>query len=248
MKLENGDLFEHTKRDWLRAKLPSYETVWSEFIGHDSKGHPLLFPGLSPEQEHARKMFYQAHYSLAVTSFQLDSLCDRIDAMQGSHNNVSDYLREIEDFTLFVSYVGHIHDMAEDIAQALRDTPILTPFRPFFALRSHALHAARVPLQRDDVGLKIPKISWSEKQPGEWHDQKPWEDTDPSKFIYLTDFCRGVRDDLFTVINEVHPLIRNKAHLRFPGIIGQVESTSFTFYQSGSNYTYFPPASGSANI
>lgn len=35
MNLEDGDQFERETADWIRYNLPTYETLWGEFIGND---------------------------------------------------------------------------------------------------------------------------------------------------------------------------------------------------------------------
>lgn len=249
MKLENGDAFEVEQREWLRANLPLYETVWAEFIGHNSKGRPLPLGGLSDKQGSDRRKFYQAHYSMALSCFQIDAVCADIETLASVPNSVQKYLREIGLLNSFVSLVGNVYDMIRDIAEALSGhDPIRAPFHKFFGFRSHALHAARIPLQRDEYGLKVPQISWEVKQEGEWNDAINWDDVDWSKSVYLTDLCRNVRTELFETINTVYPTIRSKAHDYFGSVIdAQVALVTTSFTTTNSGYTFFPCISGSAN-
>jgi hypothetical protein len=250
MKLENGDAFEIEQREWLRANLPLYETVWAEFIGHDNHGRPLPLSGLTTEQDKNRKKFYQAHYSMALSCFQIDTLCADVDALVGTPDSVQKYIREISLLNSFVSLVGNVYDMIKDIAEALSGhDPIRAPFHKFFGFRSHALHAARIPLQRDECGLKVPQISWEVKQEGDWNDAINWDDVDWSKSVYLTDLCRKVRGDLFDTLNTVYPTIRSKAHDYFGQKIeckNALETSSINSLSAA--YTFFPSISGSANL
>ena len=248
MTLEQGDAFEAEHRVWIRENLPHYETVWSEFIGHDGCGRPQPMLGLTAKQDSDRKKFYQSHYSLALSCFQIDATCKDVDLLIGTPDCVTKYLREISLLNSFVSHVGHVYDMIKDMAEALHHDPIRAPFHRFFGFRSHALHAARIPLQRDQFGLKLPRISWSEKQKGEWNDDTPWEKVDWSQAVYLTDLCREVRSDLFNSIMEIHPLIRSKAHDYFQRTIEEPVQNSSSITHAISAYTYFPQISGSANL
>jgi hypothetical protein len=250
MNLEQGDAFEAEQRDWIRKNFLLYETVWSEFIGHDGHGHPLPLPGLSVKQESDRRKFYQAHYSMVLSCFQIDATCREIDSMGDTAKDVTRYLREIEFLNSFVNHVGRVYDMVKDMAEALAGhDPIRAPFHRFFGFRSHALHAARIPLRRDEYGLLIPKISWSEKQDGEWNDASLWEAVDWTKACYMTDLCRDVRADLFKTINDIYPLIRSKAHEYFGRTVEpKPASTATATFTDVSGYTYFPQISGSANL
>lgn len=243
MKLESGDLFERTKAEWIRAKMPLYETVWAEFIGHDGRGHPLPFPGLTPAQARSRRRFYQAHYSLALYAYLLDTTCDEISHAENSPYDFSGYIADVESFVKFITYVGHIYDMIEDITAALSHPDEVTSrFRPFNSVRSHAIHAARIPLQYDGVGMKIPPISGLNKADGEWHDDTTWDEVDPAKFQYLKDFCAEHRAAIFSAINEVFPRIRHAAHESFPGRIEEPATPVLVSYQTGS-YCYTPGVS-----
>ena len=110
MELEQGDAFEQKHIDWIRSKLPSYEPVWSAFIGHDGCGNPCRMPDLSPEQTTKRKTFYQAHYSFVVKMIQIWSVAEEFDSNLGQ---VTDATREGATECLFnlMAAVGYVRDM-----------------------------------------------------------------------------------------------------------------------------------------
>lgn len=146
--LNNGDPFEQTHAGWFSEKLPGYEATWQATIGNDGNNGPLPLPNPTPDLLRARKQFYQSHYSFALSAYLLDQVMIVINATEGDHAGVPAYLRDMQNFFLFITYVGHIRDMMEDISskRALNDAAILEPFDLFYGLRSHVLHAARVPL------------------------------------------------------------------------------------------------------
>jgi hypothetical protein len=41
MDLMHGDKFESENIDWLHSKLPYYEKIWVDYIGHDGQGNPI---------------------------------------------------------------------------------------------------------------------------------------------------------------------------------------------------------------
>lgn len=172
--------------EWIRGRLPLYEIVWSEFIGHDGNGRPLEIPGLSADLAKRRRTFYQAHYSMALYCHFLDVQCDGILAADNSPREIDGYLADFESFVNFITFLGQVYDMVEDMATALHRPPgVIEAVRPFYGVRSHSIHAARIPLQHDGLSLKIPPISGLNKADGEWHDQTTWDEVDPTRFVYL---------------------------------------------------------------
>lgn len=89
---------------------------------------------------------------------------------------------------------------------------------------------------RDDVGLKIPALSYREKVAGEFNDDALWEEADPAKFVYFGDFCRDVHERLFRTMVNVLGLIECKAIERFGRVIEPLSPTRFEFKSGGSNY------------
>jgi hypothetical protein len=110
MKLEQGDQFEVHCASWLRAKLPSYESIWSAFIGHDGKG-PLPMQGLSTEQQRERKTFYQAHYSFACACFELDCLVSELDGNIGKGTAFEWFLKDHRVLFQLMAYVGYLCEL-----------------------------------------------------------------------------------------------------------------------------------------
>jgi hypothetical protein len=245
---EDGDAFEKREASWLRQHLPGYEKAWQCAIGNDGNDNPLLIPGLSDETQKRRRIFYQAHYSLGLTAFLLDRVTQKIQKSAGDHYGVEAYLRDIEDFTLFIAYVGQIVDMVRDIGaeRTLAHQAIYAPFDRFYGLRSHALHAARIPLQLDKEGLKIPAISYREKQSGEWNDDALWEEADPKKFVQMARFCTEVRDQLFEILRSATWLIAEKAIDRFGQVAKPTGTKTLTSHSAGSHFSvYHGPAATS---
>jgi len=147
MKLEEGDAFESEYADWIRERLPSYEPIWSAFIGHDGRGWPLPIDGLNQQEERNRKKFYQAHYTFAVQVHQLDKLIRSIDAKAGTVGKLSEFLAEQQGLTQVVTLTGQIRDMFKIIDEALlMEGALCGPLQDFYAMRSHVLHGPRMPV------------------------------------------------------------------------------------------------------
>lgn len=89
MKLENGDAFEVENTEWLREKLPHYESVWSTFIGNDGTGSACEIAGLDDATQAKRRRFSQAHYSMARSMWRIARLNDEF---MGDCAHVRSYL------------------------------------------------------------------------------------------------------------------------------------------------------------
>lgn len=224
-KLEDGDLFESANAEWIRATFPLYESVWARFIGHDSKGAPIANKKLSGASATDRQLFAQAHYSSALFSFLLNQLTEEAIAglqesvADGTHRTAAAYLRDTRNFTLFVTLVGQICDQIEQMSASLDDPDIAKKIIEFGKERSHAIHAARIPMQYDSLGLKIATIAKLDPKAGEWDKGITWDMVDVTRFNYLEDWMRETRTDLFSTIRKpVYHMISKAAEKKFPHI------------------------------
>jgi hypothetical protein len=218
MNLESGDQFENHCADWIRANLPSYENIWSAFIGHNGRGWPMAISGLNADQERRRKKFYQAHYSFAFACFQLGRFVDSIDDNLGKSKGFDGFAKDQVTLTSVMAYVGQVRDMFKQIDEALgMHGAILNPMQEFYVLRSHVLHGPRLPYQLEDGCVKIPKIAGGNAKVGEWDDKALWEDTDPKQYVFIADFCRITFTELMALVNKLHPAIFDAANKLLDG-------------------------------
>jgi hypothetical protein len=223
LTLESGDLFERTHAQWLRQHLESYEDIWSRFIGNDGNNRALPIEGLAPEAQSAHKMFCQAHYSLGLFTHLLVNSAKR--AIAQLHESVESkttrtcesYLRDTENITLFLALLGQSCDMVEEIARSLGDNAIAKSVSQFMKERNNAIHAARIPMAADYVGIKIAIISHNENEPG-YRNRIPWDAVNIDDFQYLEEWIETTSSNfLATLKNPVYPMIRKAATNRFGG-------------------------------
>jgi hypothetical protein len=206
MKLEHGDLFEREHADWIRQKLPFYESIWSAFIGHNGNGQMLDMHGLTEAQEEKRKVFGQAHYSVIVSLFQVERLVLRIKSEINPVKSLEQFLNEYEQLFLFFAYVGHIRDMFKTIDFVL-GSEHHGALQDFYAQRSHVLHSPRLPVSFDDLSWVVPKIAKQNEQAGEWHCRAAWDSVTFKNRKYFIDFiCEGF-DEFLVLIQMLHPKI-----------------------------------------
>jgi hypothetical protein len=255
MKLENGDAFENKCAGWLREKLPWYEKVWQEFIGHRGDGWPLLVEGLSDEEEKKRKKFYQAHYTFAVNCYCLDHLVKNSDEQIGSVKNFESFMSVHKDLILFISLIGNVRDMFKIMDDALSlKGKIVSRLQEFYDKRSHVIHGPRIPSQVEKGFFKIPIIAAENKQFGEWDDKSIWEEVEKKNFVYIQDFYRNTLNELYKEINNLHPQIYEGAKIFFKNrkLIEESDYNTKTATLSGSEIlpasTYWDCYSGEVCI
>jgi hypothetical protein len=218
MTLESGDMFEVTNADWIRANLPSYESVWQEFIGHDSFGWPLPIAGLSPERERDRQRFYQAHYSFARTALKLHGCSEEIVTNLGDVTDYSKFERMQDNLSNYAMYLGHVRDMFKIMQEALHThLDFYGPLQSFYAQRSHLIHGPRLPFRIMDGMLMIPRIAGENKTDEEWDNNSTWLDIPPEKFVLLGDFVSDSTGEFFKLVNSLHAKVFGAACSFFEG-------------------------------
>jgi hypothetical protein len=216
MNLENGDQFERENADWIRQNLPTYETLWREFIGNDGKAHPLEMTGLSRERILARKRFYQAHYSMAQSAKKIvdivasleDVILKEEDTCQGQFDLL---------FCL-LSRIGHVRDMIAKMDDALEMRGVaVNPLQEFYDLRSHVTHGPQMPFLIKNNIIQIPMIGRRNPTESEWDDQKAWEQMNPATFTPLSKFCDETVKEFFEILTSIHQKIYSAAKIQYKG-------------------------------
>jgi hypothetical protein len=216
--LESGDLFERTHASWLRSRLPSYEQVWSTFIGNDGCNQQLDL-GLSHDKESERKRFAQAHYSFALSAFQIDRIANSaLEEKFPVKPSLEQYLAGYETLFLFIAYIGHVRDMLKQMEDSLAAPGELsTPFRDYYAQRSHVIHGPQFPIALDEISWLIPRFAGTNEHPGDWGKNPSWNNVAADRMQYALDFIRATRTELFSMICLVHPKVFAVAKRFFEG-------------------------------
>ena len=127
-------------------------------------------------------------------------------------------MRDTENITLFLAYMGQICDMVEEIARSLKAKDIAKQVGDFMKERNNAIHAARIPMGEDHRGVKIAAIAPNDEACGEYRNRIPWDTVDVLKFKPLAEWMATTRDRLFEVLNRpVYPMILKAVRDRFDG-------------------------------
>lgn len=218
MKLEQGDQFERQNADWIRRKLPTYETLWSQFIGNDGTAHPLPLRNLSVADETARGRFYQAHYSMAQSAKKLDDIFDQLTMVVASSKANHTVESQFDLLFNLLSRIGHIRDMVGKMDAALRiGGAAVIPLQEFYDMRSHVCHGPQMPFKLEDDIIHIPRIGRRNPSTAEWDDDKQWDAMDPAKFVPLDEFCEELVEKLFELLASIHQKIYAAACIKFSG-------------------------------
>lgn len=217
MKLEQGDSFESKNAGWIRTELPHYECVWSAFIGHDGTGKPCTIPGMQAEDERARQLFAQAHYTMAMAMKKVGAIAERLCSNHAEVVDLASFEAHEEDFFLVLAYVGRVRDMFKIMGEALREITLQAPLQDYYAQRSHLLHGPRLPHRVQDGLLMIPKIGGENKLFTEWDNRSTWDSIPTENFIFLSDAALDLQRSFFQKVNEVHGRLFDAASRRFGG-------------------------------
>ncbi len=197
--LEQGDWIERNYAKRIREQIPLYETIWSQYIGHDGRGQPLPILGLSRDLQQNREKFYQAHYSTMVALIQLQDICDEHQRSLGQVGSVSDYIRLQRDIVTFMSFVGRVRDMMKKMDSALHlGGAVWKKFADFYQQRSNYLHSP-IPAQRiDSEGLvSMAAPAGLPAAETDWFDESRWSDSEQKRFVEVADFMRETLKELF---------------------------------------------------
>lgn len=216
--------------------------------------------GLDSEAERDRKMFCQAHYSMALFANRLFDVADRGAAAvrkakaDGTSDSCDVYLQTTENITLFLALLGQVCDMVEEIARSLNDNEIATKVNGFMRERNNAIHAARVPMSEDYVGVKIAVIEHNMETAGGYKNRLPWDAVDVTKFQHLAEWFEETRDQLFEVLRTpVYPMVEKAAQRRFGGRTVrplsplQTSHTSYSLPPAPAYSVYRLPSDGGTN-
>jgi hypothetical protein len=218
MTLEQGDPFEVMHREWLRLRLPSYERIWRDFIGHDGWCHPLPMAGLSRDQEARRRAFYQAHYTMAQRCLNIDDSLKRADDTLAAVNDHESLRNEFECLYNLLCAIGHVRDMFVKMDAALKlGGHVGGALQEFYDVRSHVMHGPQMAYVIEANLLKIPMIATRNKLGSEWDDESCWDDMDASTFCFAADFCREAGNAFFALVNKLHPAVYEGAFRLFDG-------------------------------
>lgn len=243
--LEEGDLFERSEAMWLRTRLPLYETIWSEFIGHDGRGHHARsFAQQDEEVAERHAMFRQCHYSMALFLKVFDaSTTESLSYLQRQQTPLTAeaYLDMTQRTSTFLALMGQVCDMVEAIANALKASSIFEPVAPFMKERNQSIHAARIPMGIDYVGIFYAAIAKSEAEPG-YRNRIAWEKVEVQESKYAEDWFDQTRQKLIeTIAAVVLPLVFQNCKRMFNVPLPQPQKAS---QPASSNVSAFTPISG----
>jgi len=218
MKLENGDQFEKENADWIRQNLPSYETLWKDFIGNDGTAHPLELRNLSAEGIPARRRFYQAHYSMAQSAKRIGDLLETIEGIILESKAEHSYDAQFDLLFNLLSRIGHVRDMVGKMDAALGMAgSAVNKLQVFYDLRSHVTHGPQVPFYVKSDIIHIPRIGGRNPEAAEWDDGKSWDEMKPESFVPLSTFCEVTVQDFFVLLVSIHEKIYSAAKEKYKG-------------------------------
>jgi hypothetical protein len=244
MKLEEGDAFEVLNAQWIRDSLPSYEPIWSAFIGNNGSGWPCDMRGLDGKAEVDRKRFYQAHYSFARSMRKIADLAAEFDKSNGLLPTYQCFENETDRLFQYASHVGHVRDMFKIIDDALGCHGHLHgPLQGFYSERSHVLHGPRLPVHIEHGFLKIPRIGGMNEVFGDWTSKATWDSIPKESFVFIRDFVAETTTRLNALVVDIHGKVFDAAMKRFGGNKIAEPKSKLDFSSNVSGLTFAPAIS-----
>ena len=245
---DHGDILEQTATEFIRTKLPFYESVWQIFIGN--VGDASIAPMPNYPDERRRCSFSEHSYTALEASFMIQTVLDR-HALDLPIITVEDYFEFSKNLIFFFTCFGRIHDnvikAAEDIS--IVTTRIRSQLNEFYQARNIVIHGKRIPIEIDELGLiKIPTFENINLLRRGWSDKSNnWSDLAAFTTAYAGDVCGKYFEDLMNEINSIYANFYNVIDRKLKSI-----PSSLTFIRNKApNDIFFgelPPSSGSTRI
>jgi hypothetical protein len=191
---------DDVEREWavrILDRVPNYATIWEVYIGNDGSESVLPMPGATPPALEQRIEFWQRLYTL----FESLALCWSIEGaliLQPEVSNYKGYADNLNRWMAFYANLGRIYDMAEDVADQLRDRSLLVPLATYYQQRHIVLHGPKVPMKWVGNLLTAPELG---ELRGQWNDKKMrWSDVTGAEH-------RVLADHITRTISELEPLL-----------------------------------------
>lgn len=221
---KHGDSLEKEFSDLIKEKIPNYELIWKNFIGHNGSGKMLLSVGLKDSKEKKRVLFAEYHYTLLESIVGLHLIISKADNY--TFTNVRDLILQNNDIIAFHAHIGRIRDCIKKIGELFDINDIYLKFDKCWKERCAVLHSKKLPIAILDgiyLVLKDAELIEDNKQ------VLSWNDFGGSDFDFLNDYLKSSYE---TIINEV-----NSSLAAIYGAL-KTEFTPFEFDFRDFNFNY----------
>ncbi|XDD44063.1 hypothetical protein AB3N58_06885 [Leptospira sp. WS60.C2] len=253
---EHGDLLETEYSNLLKTKLPSYNEIWSRYIGNDGKGNIPEIPSLSSKENQRRTDFSQKLYTILESLICLHEISQNSEYLKIA--NIKEHIQITNMQMAFFGHLGRIRDNMSKMG-IMFDLPELSlPLEEFYQQRNTILHDKKIPFAIVDGELFIPQIKGKEENNSVWNDKKNWDDVSVMDLKEFNIILSEILDKMFNISNKCLYKILEKIIIEirtneyqlekpqnhFPTASGTIENTSqSSFTQKNQNTkTYFKKA------
>lgn len=205
MQLENGDYLEYHYKDFLRQNIPSYETIWGQFIGHDGKGKMIVINQLPDDKQKARTNFAEYLYTCIESFVCMNSICKSIHEV--NLENPEEYLTMLNNFISFQAHSGRIHDNTNRLLTiylpASKAKELINRLEDTYQKRNTVLHGKKLPYRIIDSLVLIAPIKGADESAIGWHSSMNWADFSESNLVFFTDYLNQTLLELCSVFNDI---------------------------------------------
>jgi hypothetical protein len=210
-----GDPLERAYASFLNERLPSYERIWSHFIGNDGQSEMPTVPGLSDELDRMRQKVNQFSYSAMESALGASRCRDQVEAIvsrTASEEALSahDFLDLSTQLLAFYAHLGRIHDLVEKLGFSIRLPDLARPLKEYYQQRNNVVHEARLPMIFLDgsIGVVPPEGLADDSQ--RWRKNQMW-----------TSKWDSIHAELVSLISDT-----------FEGVLRNLESAFATAFSS----------------
>ena len=247
----HGDIIERHFADRIHEVFPSYEILWSRYIGNDGHARSLPMPHGNRKTEESREKCWQRLYTIlesVAICWDIEEELENIKEI----NSVKIYTRNLNQWMAFYAHLGRIHDMVKAIANELTRASLLKPFNDYWQERNIVLHGPKVPMKFVCNVLKVPSFG---ENPRKWNDKMVWSQLGPADFDFITagvtSILRGLEpklERLFAELNKVLPATFGWQPVVWPDVSKtNVESSLRVKYSSSTTIETYASGNGLAS-
>jgi hypothetical protein len=194
----HGDSLEKEFSNLIKERIPNYELIWKNYIGHDGLGRMLKSIGLDENKEKKRVLLAEYHYTCLESIVGLYLIISKIDDF--SYNSIKDLILQNNDIIAFHAHVGRIRDCIKKMGEQFVINDIYLRFDKCWRERCSVLHGKKLPFAvLDGIYFVLKDAELIEEKSG--NQVLSWNDFDGNDFNFLNDY---LKQSFELIINEVN--------------------------------------------
>ena len=245
---DHGDIIELNNAEFIIEKLPSYNAIWTTYIGNDGRANLPPISNFTDEQQKKREKTNQYIYTALESTICMKRACEyfinRTDLLidEGT-TSYEDYIRDIETLNSFWLHLGKVRDSFSKLGDVWGDKRFASKFQNQYERRSNTLHEAKLPTAYIDGLILVAKPGAGDENKV-WKKNSKWTDLNINDLVEVTDLLQNILDESI-VLQEGHLASANTQWIKNElkqnnSIFVEIEKSEQINYSDSNN-----PGSGS---